>query len=320
MKFLIKTTIRLSLVGICLLLLYLLWRDGDISKAEDWFYRYRTETYLFIDRTFKRPDAPYVFSDQYEAMKSPYDNLTQGVPCCTGAMVDRRGFAIGYDRDSGQPRWVSYKMTADEVNAAAVPRTDDFREDPYLHTASSFPDDYEKSGYDRGHMAAAADMGYSSRTMSESFYMSNMSPQFPEFNRGIWKDLEFLVRRWAAQYGELYVITGPVLRQNEHRHTIEGTGIVIPEMFFKVIYVPEGGTAAEPRQAKMIGFMLPNSQQKNTRQLYEFAVPVSKVEQCTGLNFFNLLPEKTQRYLENKCDVNEWKWQFEPEAGGYQRN
>jgi endonuclease G len=50
--------------------------------------------------------------------------------------------------------------------------------------------DYEKSGYDRGHLAPAADMGFSKITMAESFYYSNMSPQVPGFNRGIWKQLE----------------------------------------------------------------------------------------------------------------------------------
>ena len=50
---------------------------------------------------------------------------------------------------------------------------------------TDFSIDYQKSGYDRGHLAHAADMGYSMETMVQSFFYSNMSPQLPRFNRGV---------------------------------------------------------------------------------------------------------------------------------------
>ena len=43
--------------------------------------------------------------------------------------------------------------------------------------------------------------------------MSNISPQLPAFNRGIWKKLEKQVREWAKKEGGLYVVTGPVLQK-----------------------------------------------------------------------------------------------------------
>jgi endonuclease G len=90
-------------------------------------------------------------------------------------------------------------------------RKDNFRSDPKVKTGSAALSDYKGSGYDRGHLAPAADFKWSATAMSESFYMSNMSPQVPGFNRGIWKNIESTVRNWAVENDEIYIVTGPVL-------------------------------------------------------------------------------------------------------------
>ena len=105
---------------------------------------------------------------------------------------------------------VAYELTAQEVQGI-VSRSDDFRADPEIITGSAALVDYRGSGYDRGHLAPAADMKWSEEAMSESFYMSNMSPQAPGFNRGIWKSLESRVRSWAVENGTVYVVTGGIL-------------------------------------------------------------------------------------------------------------
>jgi endonuclease G len=76
---------------------------------------------------------------------------------------------------------------------------------------TDFSIDYQKSGYDRGHLAPAEDMWYSMETMVQSFFYSNMSPQLPRFNLGVWKKLEMQMRNWAVEYDNLYVVTGPIL-------------------------------------------------------------------------------------------------------------
>lgn len=52
--------------------------------------------------------------------------------------------------------------------------------------------DFRCSGYDRGHLAPAANH-------SETFFLSNISPQNPNFNRGYWKKLEKHVRNYMHQ-------------------------------------------------------------------------------------------------------------------------
>ncbi|MCZ6703711.1 MAG: DNA/RNA non-specific endonuclease, partial [Ignavibacteria bacterium] len=125
-------------------------------------------------------------------------------------MVVHREYSLSYNETHEQAEWVAYVLTADEVRMKCE-RTNDFREDGSVSTGSAGLADYRGSGYDRGHLSPAADNKADCPVaMSESFYMSNMSPQKPGFNRGIWRKLESKVRDWAAKYGEIYVATGPV--------------------------------------------------------------------------------------------------------------
>src|SRR5450759_1124712 len=90
-----------------------------------------------------------------------------------------------------------------------------FKMDQLVTTISSKSSDYTKSGYDRGHLCPAADMGFNPVAMEESFFMSNISPQVPDFNRGLWKELEMTVRKWAIKEHKLYVVTGPVFKDSK---------------------------------------------------------------------------------------------------------
>ena len=229
---------------------------------------------------------------------SGYDNLTLGVPGPADTIIEREGYALGYIEKHEQPAWVQYVLTADEVSHAIVNRSDDFRADPFIPTGSATPQDYTRSGYDRGHLAPAADMGYSDRTMSESFYMSNMSPQTPQFNRGIWSKLEKQVRHFAVREKRIVVVTGPIL-PSEKTVTIGANQVTVPEYFYKVIY---DTTSPE----KMIAFVLPN--RGSDADLRSFAVTVDYVEELTGLDFFCNVPQPKQEQLERTITVENWDW------------
>jgi endonuclease G, mitochondrial len=115
-----------------------------------------------------------------------------------GEIVSHSAIILAYNEEHEQAHWVSYKLTSQMLKGAAK-RTDKFKEDPKVSTKSASPTDYRLSGYDRGHLAPAGDFTYDATAMAESFYMSNMSPQIPSFNRGIWKKLEDQVRFWAKE-------------------------------------------------------------------------------------------------------------------------
>jgi len=104
-------------------------------------------------------------------------------------IVKHYAYTLNYNEEHGQAEWVAYILTKDRVYGT-VKRTDNFRSDPKVKTGSATLADYKGSGYDRGHLAPAADMKWSATAMSESFYMSNMSPQRPDFNREFGKEKE----------------------------------------------------------------------------------------------------------------------------------
>jgi endonuclease G len=178
--------------------------------------------------------------------------------------------------------------------------------DPLVKTGTADDEDYLHSGYDRGHLAPAADLGYSLSSMAESFYYSNMSPQVAAFNRGVWKRLEGQVRVWARNNGAVYVVTGPVLRPG--LPSIGANKVSVPELYYKVILdyrMPE---------YKALGFVLPNAGSK--LPLTEFAVSIDSVERLTGIDFFPALPDKDENTLESNICLPCWKWSTSSPSGG----
>jgi hypothetical protein len=102
-------------------------------------------------------------------------------------LIDHGAFYLVYDEETEQAVWVAYELSWEDINGTAE-RRDNFREDPLISSGSAELDDYRGSGYDRGHLVPAADMKLDQASMDTSFYLSNISPQLPGFNRDIWRE------------------------------------------------------------------------------------------------------------------------------------
>jgi len=218
----------------------------------------------------------------------------------TGAcdhVVYHTGYALLYDEIHEQPAWVAYELTKEET-VSQFKRENKFITDPDVKTGTATNADYAKSGYDRGHLAPAADMGWSEITMKESFYFSNMSPQRPEFNRGIWKKLEDLMRDWAVENEKIYIVTGPILTPG--LPTIGHNQVSVPQYFYKVIL-----DYTEP-DIKGIGFILAN--EGSSQPLTTFAVSIDSVEKFSGLDFFPTLPDNIETSIEKNYSTKSWSW------------
>ncbi len=211
-------------------------------------------------------------------------------------IVHHQGFSLGYAERYEQAAWVAYPLVREQVTGQSM-REKLFLPDPKVRTGSAVFADYTRSGYDRGHLAPAADFRSVPQEMKETFYMSNISPQNRDFNAGIWNDLERMVRVWAQHYGQVYVITGPVLKPG--LKTIGRINkIAVPEQFYKVVlYV-------KPPHAKGIAFLMDN-QPANT-PLSQYVVSIDTVETLTGLDFFTLLPDAVEDKIEAKSNAKEW--------------
>lgn len=211
-------------------------------------------------------------------------------------LVRRVGYTLKYAERYELPAWVAYILQQDQIDGKEE-RENHFMPDPAVQSGTAVSTDYTRSGYDRGHMAPAADFKNSYQVMKETFYMSNICPQEPQFNRGIWLDLEKMVRAWAYKYKKIYVVTGPVLQPG--LPTIGRLNkVAVPKQFYKVVlYV-------NPPYVKGIAFLMNN--EPSNAPLTKFVVSIDQVERITGVDFFPRLPDNIEDEIEAESVAGEW--------------
>jgi len=199
----------------------------------------------------------------------------------------RMGYLLSSNFESKVPDWVVEALTDGNLDGPAV-RRDNFKADEELAPGSRAElSDYSGKGFDRGHMAPAEDMTWDQEAMDQSFLLSNMAPQDPPFNRGIWARLEGMARGWADQHGRVIVFTGPVYDPDDRK--IGGNRVEVPKAFFKIVYNPE--------LRRAIGFQIPNERQTG-HTAADFIVKIRDIEDETGIDFFTALSEREQNRIE----------------------
>ena len=220
-------------------------------------------------------------------------------------------YSLCYRESYEQAEWSAYCLSDYQLEKNAD-RSNDFRSDPMISTGSAQLSDYRKSGFDRGHLTPAADMSFSGEAMSETFFMSNMSPQAPAFNRGIWKDLEAQVRLWVQKFGRVWIVSGPILNKDAAEYQSIGENqVAVPEYFYKVILVPlyeDQADRQSPDDAKAaiaLGFVIPN--QKCEDSFWNYARSIDEIEKLTGLDFYSLLPDENENQIEKSFCLEDWK-------------
>ncbi len=191
------------------------------------------------------------------------------LPKSNGEIVRHSYYILSYIEEHEQAEWVYYKLTPDMIKGKTE-RTENFRQDPKVKTKSATPADYRKSGYDRGHLCPAASMRHNHKAMSETFYMSNISPQVPAFNRGVWRRLEQHVRDWVLKDSVLYVITGTIFPDSTQtaKKKIGCNQVTIPTHYYKIIH--------SPKHSKSVGYIIPN--QKSNNPISAFIVPIDSIK------------------------------------------
>ena len=122
-----------------------------------------------------------------------------------------------FDTSKHIPIVVKWWLTKEMVSCSGrVQRTNKFTLDPKLPACTNLSRDYAGSGYDRGHNMSAEDNACSETGMKECFYFSNMCPQTPRLNRGIWKSLETYTRELARQNDSILVWCGSVVKHGRN--------------------------------------------------------------------------------------------------------
>lgn len=236
-------------------------------------------------------------SSSYRPLDIPADSLliVREPEKMKSQQVTYSGFNLSFNTKMHIPNWVAWELTADETDGSE-PRYNTFTEDPDVAGCAETYD-YSRSGYDRGHMAPAADMKWSQQSMRESFYLTNICPQAKELNTGAWRTLEESSRNWAKNDSAIIIIAGPILTPKPHEY-IGDSRVAVPRSFFKVILAPYA------RPVRAIAFVMPNGYVKGGYQ--QAVTTVDEVEQLTGLDFFAALPDSIEDIVEASSDINLW--------------
>jgi endonuclease G len=213
-------------------------------------------------------------------------------------LLFNRQYIVGYSNLFRQPRWAMElidPLTQSHLEADLA-RLNNFREDlrvPEMFRATLA--DYAGSGYDRGHLISSADRMSRTVLNSETFLLTNMSPQAPGFNRGVWKELEQATRDLAGQKDivEVYMICGPLFNVGDPVDVIGRNQIVVPDGYFKSVL-------AENRRGtlQMWTFAFDN---KETKDHYsKFLVKTEDVERWAGLALWDRLHGEAATSLRRK--------------------
>lgn len=209
-------------------------------------------------------------------------------------IVRHSAFILNYREEFELASWVLHRLVKEAAYGKAE-RSNEFLSDPLVESGSAVTQDYARTGYDRGHLCPAGDFKHDKALEDETFYMSNMSPQMPDFNRGIWSDLENKVRSWVKKRGELIIITGPILKKG--LPTIGRMNkIAVPEKFYKIIY--------DPATEEAIAFLFPN--EGSVELVKSFTISIDELETMTGIDFFAKLPDSLEQKIERQNNVDDW--------------
>jgi endonuclease G len=239
---------------------------------------------------------------------TPSEHLTMGNPSNAvtnvsqpnNYLMEKPQYSMSYSRDNGESNWVSWHLDTSWLGSAA--RQNDFRADTTLPAGwyQVQATDYSGSGFDRGHMCPSADRTITVAANSATFLMSNMIPQLPANNQGVWADLESYSRTLVSQGNELYIISGG----QGLRYFIANGHVAVPAQTWKVIIVLPAGSNDVSRvttSTRTIAVVIPNSGSIGT-DWRAYRVSVDQVEAITGFDFFSNVPSGIQNVIEGQVD------------------
>ena len=264
--------------------------------------------------------TPDAVSSPNDSIKTDLDGLL--IPkfkrTVANQFLQRIAYVTSYNRETRNPNWVAWKLTREHTlggySRKGVPY---YAEDGTVYGIGEICPESVKGCYfldmeseeprqlltdwstdynmSHGHMCPAGDNKWDKAAINQSFLLTNMCPQDQKLNSGGWNKLEEKCRTWANQYGEIYIVAGPIFYNTKQRTLGD---ILIPDAFFKVVLCIIGNP-------KAIGFIYDNNSTKQSMK--DKVCPVDKVESIVGIDFFSSLDDNIENEIESKSQFNAWR-------------
>ncbi len=226
----------------------------------------------------------------------------------TNDLIIRDTYALSNNDETKFADWVAYRLTPHEVMGTL----DLFREwhsDPWLDESETLEgeaaiDDYEGAysalGYDRGHQAPLASFK-GTKYASQVNFMSNITPQHEDLNRGTWKELEGKVRDLVMEYGTVWVMTGPLYQTDMDELPNADDDHVVPSGYWKVVAVQTGSSSDTIQTA---AFMMEQATPRGDR-IIDHVTTIHEIEEFTDLDLLWELPDNVEQEIEQR-GLTEW--------------
>lgn len=199
-------------------------------------------------------------------------------------------YVSSFNHETLMPNWVAWRLTAAHASGSVKRSGQAFTPDDRVaeqYRVTTY--DYMRSGYDRGHLCPAGDNKWSEAAMQQCFLLTNICPQDHGLNVGDWNEMENQCRRWAEEYGEIYIVCGPILYQGKHKRIGQKHKVTVPEAFFKVVVCMKG---------KPWGVAFVYKNQGGNRPKGDYQNTIRQVERITGFDFFPSLPDSIAEKVE----------------------
>lgn len=221
----------------------------------------------------------------------PATIMKYGFPASQSSTRIRKNYVVAYDNRLRNATWVFEHLSKDLLNVKNSDRErSSFIEDLSIHGFfRARNEDYYKSGYDRGHIAAASNHRTHQEWMDETFYLSNILPQDPILNRTTWNKLEIYVRKLTNYFENVYVCTGPLYLPKRDKtgkmhvtyQVIGPNQIAVPTHFFKVVVCEQGSNL------ELLSYIIPNQPVDRDISPENFLCSIETIEKAAGIILFD---------------------------------
>lgn len=229
-------------------------------------------------------------------------NATANPANANNYLLSNKYYAVSYNRQKAIANWVSWRLVKNSFGDAS--RQNDFRPNQNLPNdwTQITPNDYNGSGFDRGHLCPSADRSSSIEGNSSTFLMTNIAPQTHDLNAGPWEKLETYSRSLAKRNNTIFIIAGQYGDDGKLRNKL-----TIPTNYWKVVVIlPNNGeVSAINRETRVIAVDMPNVDGISGQNWRDFKTTVRQIEQKTGYNFLSNVPQNIQDAIETKVDARQ---------------